>query len=43
MEFVCFVWISEQAVHFCLTRHQKIDIYNGGGDCLLRGTHRVLI
>ena len=28
---------------FCLTEHKKIGFYNRVGDCLLRGTHRLLM
>jgi hypothetical protein len=37
------VWFSEQTATFALYNTSRAVLYNRGGVCLLRGTHRVLI
>jgi len=36
--FMCFVWISEQTATITLYSINRLVLYNGGGECLLRGT-----
>jgi len=43
VEFVCLVWISEQTANFVLCNIKILFFYNRGGECFLRGTHRVLM
>jgi len=40
--FMCFVWISEQAVTFGLSQINRQSFYNRDGECLLRGIIKVL-
>jgi len=41
--FMCFVRISQQTGTFVLHDISRLVLYNRGGECLLRGTHWVLI
>jgi hypothetical protein len=38
MEFVCFVWISEQTTDFSLQNVKRL-VFITEVECLLRGTH----
>jgi hypothetical protein len=40
---MCCVWISEQAATFALYNIKRLGLYNRGGECLLSGTHPLLI
>jgi hypothetical protein len=41
--FICIVWISEQIATFVLHNINRLIWYSRGGECLLRGRHRVLM
>ena len=43
MEFVCFVWISEQTANFALQNIKRLISYKKGGECLLSGMNSLYV